>query len=82
MTELEPTAIIFALSNILLESLSDSIPVGCGSSEKVEHILSLVENGSTDVVTKFVTVLNDLGYEDIVNLIDQKDIKVKAGKEK
>lgn len=82
MTELEPTAIISALSKFLLKSEVDSIPAGCGSSERVERMLSLVENGSTDVVKKCVTVLKDLGYEDILNLVYPKNIKVKAGKQK
>lgn len=40
----------------------------------------MVENGSTAIVEAFVAALRDLGYCDIVELIDPLDIHPTAGK--
>lgn len=40
----------------------------------------MVEDGSTDVVESFVAALKDLGYWDIVALIDPPDVHRRAGK--
>lgn len=47
--------------------------------ERVETILSLVENGNSEVVEDFMIALKDLGYSDIVELIGPSDIHSKAG---
>lgn len=40
----------------------------------------MVKDGSTDLVESFVAALKDLGYRDIVELIDPTDVHTKAGK--
>ncbi|XP_065942164.1 uncharacterized protein [Magallana gigas] len=76
--ELEPTQVISALSK------SKAIQKGsihCASSsctEKINGILSMVKDGSTDLVESFVAALKDLGYRDIVELIDPTDVHTKA----
>lgn len=78
--ELEPMQVISALSK------SKAIQKGslhCASSsctEKINGILSMVKDGSTDLVESFVAALKDLGYRDIVELIDPTDVHTKAGK--
>lgn len=78
--ELEPTQVISALSK------SKAIQKGslqCASSsctEKINDILSMVKDGSSDLVESFVEALKDLGYRDIVELIDPTDVHTKAGK--
>lgn len=51
-----------------------------GSDERVEMILSMVEMGNSEFIDEFVTALNDLGYGDILELINPCEIHCKAGK--
>lgn len=82
--ELEPRAI----RNRMELSKSKHIPKdgidadndGRSCRENVESLLALVENGSSDVIEEFVTVLKDSGYDQIVAMIDPPDIHSKAGK--
>lgn len=48
--------------------------------ERFKRLLSLFENGSSDEVNLFVTVLKDLGYYDILELIEPTYVHLKAGK--
>lgn len=50
------------------------------SYERIKRLLSLVENGSPDSVDGFVTAIKDLGYLDILELIDPPFVHIKAGK--
>lgn len=79
--ELEPKAIISALSKskVFEESLLQSICASGSCSKRIIDLLSLVEDGSTDVVESFVAALKDLGYKSIVELIDPPDVHTKAG---
>lgn len=79
--ELEPKPIVSVLSksNAFLESVKNSI--GKRNWEKeVEKLLYMVEIGSAAFVAEFVAALRDLGYCDIVELIDPFDIHHTAGK--
>lgn len=50
------------------------------NDERVKMLLSLVENGNSEVVEEFLTALKDLDYFHIVELIDPPEIHRKAGK--
>lgn len=80
--ELEPNdlASLLSKSEIFTENDIELVQNAHGCSGSVETLLSLVENGDSQAVEKFVKVLNDLGYSHIVELIDPPDIHNKAGK--
>lgn len=84
VTQLEPNALALVLSKSKSKTFSESIKkttydaISC--YERVERILSLVENGNNDIVEEFVTALNDLGYCELVKLINPSDVHGKAGK--
>lgn len=80
--ELEPKALasLLSKSKIFTENDIKFVQNAHGCSGRVENLLSLVEKGDSEVVEKFVKVLNDLGYSHIVQLIDPPDIHNKAGK--
>lgn len=80
LSELDPRALVSALSKYKAFSVSDLKSISVGNRKRVKHILSIVENGSDDVAMEFVAALNDLGYCDIVKLIDPSDIRYKTGK--
>lgn len=48
--------------------------------ERFNGLLSLVENGSSHDVNQFVTVLKDLDYYEILELIEPTYVHIKAGK--
>lgn len=77
---MDPRALVSALAKCKAFTASDLESIPLCSRERVQRILSIVENGSDDVATEFLTALNDLGYCDIVKLIDPSDIQSKAGK--
>lgn len=80
--ELEPNdlASLLSKSEIFTEKDIKLVQNAHDCSGRVETLLSLVENGDSQAVEKFVKVLNDLGYSHIVELIDPPDIHNKAGK--
>lgn len=81
MIELEPMAIISALSKskaFQQHSLS-SVCASGSCNKRINDILSLVEAGNTDVVESFVAALKNLGYRDIVDLIDPPSFNTTAG---
>lgn len=82
LNELEPKALasLLSKSEIVTENDIEFVKKAHGCSERVENLLSLVENGDSQVVEEFVKILNDLGYSHIVQLIDPPDIHNKAGK--
>lgn len=82
VSELEPRelATLLSKSETFLESNIDSVYNARTRYERVDSLLSLVENGNSEAVDVFVTVLKDLGYGEIVELIDPIDIHSKAGK--
>lgn len=81
-SELEPRALysLLAKSKNLPKSDIYSLHKTLGSDERVEMILSMVENGNSEFIGDFITALKDLGYCDIVDLIDPSEIHGKAGK--
>lgn len=81
VSELEPRALAFLLSKStnLPDNIMNSINNAGSCKERVETILSLVENGDSEVVEDFMIALKDLGYSDIVELIGPSDIHSKAG---
>lgn len=81
VTQLEPTALasLLSKSKSFSESIKDTINDADSCYERVERILLLVEKGN-DIVEEFVTALNDLGYSEIVKLINPSDVHNKAGK--
>lgn len=82
LSELEPKALasLLSKSEIFTENDIELVQKAHGCSERVEKLLSLVENGDALAVEEFVKALNDLGYSHIVELIDPPDIHNKAGK--
>lgn len=82
--ELEPTALKrrteLSKSKNIPKAVIDADNGGRSCRENVESLLVLVENGSSDVIEEFVTVLKDYGYDRIVAMIDPPDIHSKAGK--
>lgn len=82
VTQLEPTALasLLSKSKSFSESIKDTVNDADSCYERVERILLLVEKGNHDIVEEFVTALNDLGYSEIVKLINPSDVHNKAGK--
>lgn len=82
LNELEPKALasLLSKSEIFTENDIEFVKKAHGCSGRVENLLSLVENGDSQVVEEFVKILNDLGYSHNVKLIDPPDIHNKAGK--
>lgn len=81
VSELEPRALAFLLSKSknLPDNIMHSVNNARSCKERVETILSLVENGDSEVVEDFMIALKDLGCSDIVELIGPSDIHSKAG---
>lgn len=81
VSELEPRALAFLLSKStnLPDNIMHLVNNARSCKERVETILSLVENGDSEVVEDFMIALKDLGYSDIVELISPSDIHSKAG---
>lgn len=80
--ELESTPLVSVLRD---SKAFDKLAIECvdkvtDNDERVEKLLSLVENGNSDVVEEFLSALKDLNYCHIVELIDLADIHTKAGK--
>lgn len=82
VTQLEPNALasVLSKSKSFSESIKDTVNDAISCYERVERILLLVENGNNDIVEEFITALNDLGYCEIVKLINPPDVHEKAGK--
>nr|XP_034318199.1 sacsin-like isoform X8 [Crassostrea gigas] len=80
VSELEPRAIAHVLSKskAFAKSAIDSVLNADSCNDRVENLLSLVEDGDFEVVKEFVTALKDLGYSSIVELIDPPDIHNRA----
>lgn len=76
ISELAPRAFLKAFGESALDSDQNT-----GSyTERVKGVLSLVENGNSEVVDAFVTALKELGNVDILELIYPPDICNRAGK--
>lgn len=82
VTQLEPKDLVSVLSKSksFSESIKDTLNDADSCYERLERILLLVDNGNDDIVEEFVTALNDLGYSEIVKLINPSDVHEKAGK--
>jgi hypothetical protein len=81
ISELEPKAIasVLSKSNHLPESAIDSIKTPPSCHKRTDNLLTLIEDGDTKVVEDFIAALKDLGYNDIVELIDPSDVHSRAG---
>lgn len=66
----EPTALASVLSKSFPKCDFDAVDHAGSCPRRVERLLSLVENGEPDLVNEFVTVLNNFGYHEIVQLLD------------
>lgn len=81
VSQLEPKALasVLSKSKSFSESINNTVNGAYSNYERVERILLLVENGSHDNVEEFITALNDLGYCEIVKLINPPNVHEKAG---
>lgn len=79
--ELEPTPIISTLSKSKAFRKRSLDPVCASKSciEKLNGVLSTIEAGSTEVVESFMAALKDIGYRDILDLLDPPEVHTKAG---
>lgn len=77
---LEPAAIISELkkTNVSLKVELDSVCGARSCTERIHLLLTTVEEGSPDLVKDFVNALTELGYSEIVHLIDPKSAHNKA----
>lgn len=71
MEELEPAAIVSALSktNVYPKTALDRVCEPRSCFKRIQRLLEMVEEGSPNSVEGFMTVLSDLGYSKIVELI-------------
>lgn len=81
VSELESTALISVLrdSKAFGKHAIEYVDKVDNNDERVKMLLSLVENGNSEVVEEFLTALKDLDYCHIVELIDPAYIHRKAG---
>lgn len=82
LDELEPAAIVFALSktNASLKGALDRVRKARSCNTRIHLLLTLVEEGSPDFVEEFLSTLRKLGYSEIVKLIDPESVDNKPGK--
>lgn len=80
--ELELMVLVFVLRDFKVfdKFVIEFVDKVINNDERVEMFLLLVENGNLDVVEEFLSVLKDLNYCYIVELIDFVDIYIKVGK--
>lgn len=74
ISDVEPSALASVLSKTFPESDFDSVDHAGSCSRRVERLLSLVEKGEPGLVNEFVTVLNNFGYHEIVELLNPHDV--------
>ena len=79
MSELEPRALTSSLSEAFPKNVIDRINSIPSSRQKIDQLLCAIEDGEATVVEKFVSALQDLGYCDIVELIDPTNLHSRAG---
>lgn len=79
MSELEPRALTSSLSEAFPQDVFDRINSTPNSRQKIDQLLCAIENGKATIVEKFVSALQDLGYCDIVELIDPTNLHCRAG---
>lgn len=80
LDELEPAAIVYELrkADASLKVKLDSVGGARSCGERIYRLLTIVEEGSPDLVKEFMHTLNVLGYTEIVNLIDPKGVHNKS----
>ncbi|XP_061164251.1 uncharacterized protein LOC133173280 [Saccostrea echinata] len=80
ISELEPKALTSALSksNCFEQSMLDAIEKAPTSHERTEKLLSLIENGDSKTLEAFISALKNIGYSEIVELIDPAEIHSRA----
>lgn len=80
--ELELMVLVFVLRDFKVfdKFVLEFVDKVINNDERVEKFLLLVEKGNLDVVEEFLSVLKDLNYCYIVELIDFVDIYIKVGK--
>lgn len=74
ISDVEPSALASVLSKTFPKSDFDSVDHAGSCSKRVERLLSLVEKGEPGLVNEFVTVLNNFGYHEIVELLNSHDV--------
>lgn len=82
LDELEPAAIVFALSktNASLKGALDRVRNARSCNTRIHLLLTMVEEGSIDCGEEFLSTLKKLGYSEFVKLIDPESVDNKAGK--
>lgn len=75
ISDVEPSALASVLSKTFPKSDFDSVDHAGSCSRRVERLLSLVEKGEPGLVNEFVTVLNNFGYHEIVELLNPHDVQ-------
>ncbi|XP_078324280.1 uncharacterized protein LOC111123198 isoform X2 [Crassostrea virginica] len=78
VSELEPRALTSSLSEAFPKDVIDRINSIPSSRQKIDQLLCAIEDGEATVVEKFVSALQDLGYCDIVELIDPTNLHSRA----
>lgn len=81
VSELESTSLVSVLrhSKAFDKNAIEHSEKVDNNDERVKMLLSLVENGNSEVVEEFLTALKDLYYFHIVEVIDPPEIHRKAG---
>lgn len=81
VSELKSTSLVSDLrdSKAFEKNAIEYIDKVDNNDEKVKMLLSLIENGNSEVVEEFLTALRDLKNVRIVDLIDPPEIHRKAG---
>lgn len=82
VSELEPTALASVLSkslNIPEDIIGPALNDRTSCCKRVESLMSAFANGNYLVVNDFLAALQDLGYCNIVELVNSPHIHGKAG---
>lgn len=81
LSELEPEALLPALakSTVFSQEAIDEMRLASTCSQKIDKLLTFVEKGDSAVVDEFVSVLRNVGFVEIVELLDPSDLHSKAG---
>lgn len=82
VSELEPTALASVLSkslNLPEGTIDSALNDRTSCCKRVESLLFAFENGNYLAVNDFLTALQDLGYYNIVELVNPPHIHGKAG---
>lgn len=81
LSELEPEALFSVLSKspAFPEESIDEMRKAKTCLQRIEQLLKFVEKGNSQVVDEFSLALKNVGYVDVVKLIDPSDLHSNAG---